>query len=56
MTSRHISFKIIKFVGMMKVTLIGAGNLATQLGKSLKKAGVNYQSGILVVLKILPER
>ena len=40
MTSRHISFKIIKFVGMMKVTLIGAGNLATQLGKSLKKAGV----------------
>lgn len=25
---------------MMKVTLIGAGNLATQLGKSLKKAGV----------------
>ena len=39
-TSRHISFKIIKFVGMMKVTLIGAGNLATQLGKSLKKAGV----------------
>ena len=40
MTSRHISFKIIKFVGMMKVTLIGAGNLATQLGKSLKKTGV----------------
>ena len=40
MTSRHISFKIIKFVGMMKITLIGAGNLATQLGKSLKKAGV----------------
>ena len=40
MTSRHISFKIIKFVGMMKVTLIGAGNLATQLGKSLKKDGV----------------
>ena len=40
MTSRHISFKIIKFVGMLKVTLIGAGNLATQLGKSLKKAGV----------------
>jgi len=40
MTSRHISFKIIKFVGMMKVTLIGARNLATQLGKSLKKAGV----------------
>lgn len=40
MTSRHISFKIIKFVGMMKVTLIGTGNLATQLGKSLKKAGV----------------
>ncbi len=40
MTSRHISFKIIKFVGMMKVTLIGAGNLATQLGKSLKKAGI----------------
>ncbi len=40
MTSQHISFKIIKFVGMMKVTLIGAGNLATQLGKSLKKAGV----------------
>lgn len=40
MTSRHISFKIIKFVGMMKVILIGAGNLATQLGKSLKKAGV----------------
>ena len=40
MTSRHISFKIIKFVGMMKVTLIGSGNLATQLGKSLKKAGV----------------
>ena len=40
MTSRHISFKFIKFVGMMKVTLIGAGNLATQLGKSLKKAGV----------------
>lgn len=40
MTSRQISFKIIKFVGMMKVTLIGAGNLATQLGKSLKKAGV----------------
>ena len=25
---------------MMKVTLIGAGNLATQLGKSLKKAGI----------------
>ncbi len=25
---------------MMKVTLIGAGNLATQLGKSLKKTGV----------------
>ena len=41
MTSRHISFKFIKFVGMMKVTLIGAGNLATQLGKSLKKAGVS---------------
>ena len=40
MTFRHISFKIIKFVGMMKVTLIGAGNIATQLGKSLKKAGV----------------
>ena len=40
MTSRHISLKIIKFVGMMKITLIGAGNLATQLGKSLKKAGV----------------
>ena len=40
MTSRHISFKFIKFVGMMKVTLIGAGNLATQLGKSLKKDGV----------------
>ena len=40
MTSRYISFKIIKFVGMLKVTLIGAGNLATQLGKSLKKAGV----------------
>ncbi len=25
---------------MMKVTLIGAGNLATQLGKSLHRAGV----------------
>ena len=25
---------------MMKVTLIGAGNLATQLGKALKKAGI----------------
>lgn len=24
----------------MKVTLIGAGNLATQLGKALKKAGI----------------
>ena len=40
MSSGHISFKSIKFVGMMKVTLIGAGNLATQLGKSLKKVGV----------------
>jgi len=26
---------------MMKVTLIGAGNLATQLGKALKKAGIS---------------
>ena len=24
----------------MKVTLIGAGNVATQLGKALKKAGI----------------
>ena len=40
MSSGHISFKSIKFVGMMKVTLIGAGNLATQLGKSLKKVGI----------------
>lgn len=37
---RLISFKSIKFVGMMKVSLIGAGNLATQLGKSLRSAGV----------------